>query len=267
MISLQANHIEDIEVAHTGLEHAVAEIYSTYGHKVRINRKSMHKFGRYEQLGVTKTAITYWGGDPIRSATNSITHFSSTNAADDQVLRVEGMTISGGLLTFTVQDITLNGQTKTALTTPLARCMRIANVTSVTETAGDVYVYEDDTVTGGVPDTATKIANLMPAEYQSTQFAGTSVAHTNYFIVSNYWVFLNKKQTAAADVEFRVGAAGLGMRVATVGSLNNNSQITHSADPYYIVPPNADLHIYATANTTGVDISAGFAGYFADIVE
>lgn len=248
------------------LEFAASEIYETYGHTVRISRKSLHKFGRYESLGITEAPITYWGEGPIRSSTNSITHFSSTDVADTQVLRVEGMTISNGLLTFTVQNITLAGQTKTALTTPLARCTRIANTSSATSTLGDVYVYEDDTVTGGVPDTSSKIANLMPAEYQSTMFAGTSIAKNNYFILCDWWATINKKTAASADVQFKVGGVDLVMRSITMSSLSNSNDIYRPACPYYIITPNSDMHLYATGSTTGVDISAGFAGYFADIV-
>lgn len=257
---------ESRRFADTPMEFAEYEIRNTYGNSVILDRKSLHKFGRNENVGTTQAPITYWGGEPIRSTTNSITHISSTDAADTQTITIEGMTISGGDLTFVIQTVVLNGQTKTAITTPLARCTRVANVVNATETAGDVYVYEDDTVTAGVPDTATKIANMMPAEYQSSQFGGTSIASTNYFVMTDWWVTLNKKTAAKADIQFKVGGVGLVQRSISMATLDTSNDVFRQFIPHYIIPPNSDLHIYATADGTGVDISAGFSGYFADIV-
>lgn len=245
---------------------AASEIYRTYGHKVRINRKSLHKFGRYANLGTTEDEINYLGIDPVRSTTNSITHFSSSDNADTQVLRIEGMTISSGVLFFVAQDITLVGQTKTALATPLARVTRIANVASATPTAGDVYVYEDGTVTSGIPDDLATVGNVMPASDQSTLFAGTSVAGNNYFVCAKIWAYLAKKTGGSADIKFKKRQNGHVYRTVSVLNIGTNTPTEHTFEPFYIVEPNSDINLVATGSTTAIDVCAGIDGFFADII-
>ena len=247
---------------------AVDEIEATYGHNVRVNRKSLHKFGRNEDVGTTQEIVNYLGIDPAYSTSNDITHFSSSNAADTQTLMVEGMTYSGGDLSFVAQNITLAGQTKTALTTPLARVTRIANTSSATATAGDVYVYKDVAVTAGVPTVvAGNTGNVMPASGQSTLFGGTSVASTNYLVITELAVYENKKTgSAQTDIEFQIRPVGGVWRSVAVGSVSNSSNIQRLSAPHFIVPPNTDIRVMATGSTTGIDISASFSGYFADII-
>ena len=243
-----------------------AEIYRNYGHKVRINRKSLHKFGRFANLGTTENEINYLGIEPVHSTTNSITHFSSSDAADMQTLRVEGMTISNGVLTFVAQNITLDGQTKTALTTPLARVTRIANVADTTETAGDVYIYEDGAVTGGIPNDLGTVGNVMAASDQTTLFAGTSVAGSNYFICTKLWAYLAKKTGGAADIKFKTRQNGYVYRTVNVLNIGTSTPTEHEFRPFYIIPPNSDIDVSGTGSTTGLDVCAGFDGFFADIV-
>jgi len=245
---------------------AASEIYKTYGDKVTINRKSIHKFGRYQSLGAVEAPINFWGGGPLLSTSNSITHFSSTDAADTQTLYVEGMTISNGLLTFKAQTITLDGVNKTALPTPLARCTRIANTASATATAGDVYIYEDDTVTAGVPDTSTKIANVMPAISQSSLLAGTSIVNNNYFLITGIFADVNKKTTATVDMHFRTARVGKVLRDVTVGATSTGFSLYREATPFYIIPPNSDIQVYGASSAAGTDVTAGFNGFLADIV-
>jgi len=245
----------------------VNEIEATYGDRVKVNRKTLHKFGRFQSVGTSETDINYLGIDPVHSSTNSITHFSSTNAADNQTLTVEGFVIVNGVLFFQTQVITLNGQTKTALTTPLSRVSRIANTGSITATAGDVYVYEDGAVTNGIPDDLGTVGNVMAATEQSTLFAGTSIAGNNYFICTGYWSYLGKKTAAYADIRFKTQAVGTGFyRTQSISNISNYSGIEHRFEPYLIIPPNTDIDITATGSTSGIDVFAGFDGFFADII-
>jgi len=254
-------------VARTPLEFAAEEIANSYGNVTSIKRKSLHKFGRCEVVGTTEIDINYLGIDPVHSHTNSITHFSSTNAADTQTLRVEGMIIASGVMLFQAQDITLNGQTKTALSIPLCRVTRIANVSSTTATLGDVYVYEDGTVSGGIPTDLNTVGNVMPATEQSTLFAGTSISGTNYFVCTGYYAYMNKKTTAQADIRFKIKPEYAEFyRSISVSSISNASAVNVKFDPYLIIPTNHDIDMTAVASTTGVDITAGFSGYFADII-
>ena len=243
-----------------------SEIYQAYGDTTRVSRKSLHKFGRLSSLGTSESEINYLGIDSVHSTTNSITHFSSADGGDTQTLRVEGMTISGGLLTFVAQDITLAGQTKTALTTPLSRVTRIANVSSATATSGDVYVYEGGAVSGGIPTDLNTVGNVMPAEDQSTLFAGTSISSTNYFLCTGFYAYLAKKTSGFADIKLKTREISSVYRTVQVVSIGASAPAEHKFNPPLIVKSNSDIDLVATGSTTNLDVCAGFDGYFADIV-
>ena len=248
---------------------AASEIFKTYGHKVTINRKTLHKFGRNSGVGTSETDVNYLGIDPVHSATNSIDTVSSENSGDTtQTVRVEGFTIDGaGCLKFVVQNVTLNGQNKVTLATPVSRVTRIANTAGPSATLGDVWVYEDGAITNGIPNNLDTVGNVMPAEDQSTLFAGTSIACNNYFICTGYWAYLGKKTAAYADIRFKTQTVGLDFyRTLSISNISNYSGIEHRFAPYFIVPPNTDIDITAVGSTTGIDVFAGFDGFFADIV-
>lgn len=257
-------------VAQNPLDFAAREIAETYGHVVSIKRKSLHKFGRNGVVGTSEVDINHLGIDPVHPNDNTITHFSSSNAADVGItLRVEGMIIASGVMLFQAFDITLNGQTKTALPIPLARVTRIANVQAITAVQGDVYLYIDTAVSGGIPTSLVEtVGNVMAGGVsQSTLFAGTTISATNYFILTGYYAYLNKKTTANADIRFKIKPTnGNIYRSIAESSIGNALAVNVKYDPYLIIPPNTDIDITAIANTTGVDVTAGFSGYFADII-
>ena len=251
----------------TMLQMALNEINRTYGHCCEIDRKSLDKYGNYDSVGTSEVDIGFNGYDLVHSSTNSIDTISSSDNSDTQTITIEGMTISGSALTFVKQTKTLTGQTKATLDTPLSRCTRIQNLSSATPTAGNVYVYEDGTISGGVPVDTSTIGNVMVATDQSTLFAGTSVASNNYFIMLGWWATVNKKTTATADVRLKWRTVGGVYVTRQKRGINQSSACDHTfAGGYRIVPPNSDIDITAVASTTGVDISAGFYGVFADIV-
>jgi len=251
---------------HNPIGHAIQEIFQTFGDTVQTGRKTLFKFGVNANLGTSQTVINYLGIDPVRPSTNSITHFSSDDAADTQTLRVEGMTISGSELTFTVQNITLNGQTKTALTTPLARVTRIANVTvGQSSTAGDVYIYEDGTVSGGIPTNLATVGNVMPASDQSTLYAGTSVASTNYFLATRWKAHVARKTAAFVDLRFQIAPVGGTWRTVQTSTAARENSVIVTGDPCFIIPPNYDIRIVGTSSAANTDCHSSFDGYFADI--
>jgi len=247
-------------------EHAAAEILETYGHRVKIGRKSLHKFGRNEDAGTSETEIVAFGSTPVRSTTNSIDTVSSSNATDTQTLRVEGCTIVGNVLTEVIQNVTLTGQTKKLLGTPLSRVTRIANVSNATATLGDVYAYEDTTISAGVPTDPATIGNKMTIEAQSTLLAGTSVGSTNYLILCNAYSYLGKKQSAVANINLETNLVGFVPRTILQAGIGTYRNMDHDFFPFYIVRPNSDILITSLSDTLAVDITAGFSGFYADII-
>lgn len=262
--------INNVSVASSPLEHAVLEIMNSYGDVVRINRKTLHKFGANQDVGTTAEDINWDGIEPVHSTTNSIDTFSSSNAADTQTLRVEGMYFDGNNdFIFSAQNITLTGQTQGTLSQPLCRVTRIANVASATATLGDVYVYEAGTATGGVPNDLNTVGNIMPFEHQSTMFAGTSVASTNYLLITNVHMGagLGGTKNTYVDVTLEIRDKDSTYRTVNIWTINTaSSGISFELDPPLIIPPNTDIDMTAKGLAAGSFITAGFDGYFADIV-
>lgn len=117
---------------------------------------SEHKFGFNPSLATSLETV--WDGANLYVTPPDVgaEHFISSSAADTQTIRVIGLDEN-----FETQsvDIQLQGQTKTTLGASLkwSRVFRAFNLDNTT-LVGDVYVYEDDTVVLGVPQTPAKIS-------------------------------------------------------------------------------------------------------------
>lgn len=188
------------------LEFATREIYYTFGDLVKLNRKSLHKFGRNDSVGTTEEYINHNGIEPVHSTTNSITVASSSSAADTtQTVRVEGMYLDGNDdFIFAFQDVALNGQNNVTLSQPLCRVTRIANIASTTATAGDVYIHEGGATTGGVPNDLGTVGNVMVQADQATLFAGTAISSTNYFVMTSFYAYIGAATPTADAVDIRL---------------------------------------------------------------
>ena len=259
------NAIGNREESSAWFEHLKNEIKKTYGHNVVFNRKTLKKFGRSTNFDTTETEINALNQTETYVTDNLITHVSSSSGSDTGDVYYEGMTISGNVFTFTSDTVTLQGQTKTELPTPMARITRGENDSS-TDLVGNVYFYEDDTVSSGVPDTAAKRHNLIIATDGTTLRAATSVASGNYFIITKLYAYLNKATNGVADIRLRTRLLGKTFKTKIVASCTTNLAFNHKFDTGLIIPPNTDISMTAKGSTTNLDVSAGFEGYFADIV-
>ena len=110
--------------------------------------KVVDKFGENPDVDTNTDPEDIWEAGGLYTydadGTAPIVSLISSESADDQVIAVEGLDINGWTV---VQYITLTGDTRVALDTPLWRVYRMINVGS-TNIAGTVYCY---TGTGGVP--------------------------------------------------------------------------------------------------------------------
>lgn len=251
-------------------------IYSTYGDKVSVQTKakSLLKFGRNADLGTSYETVWEYGGDETYCTTNAIDTVSSSDNSDTAVMYVEGHTVSGtgvdSQFTFVAQTVTLTGQTKALLTTPLARVSR-AYVVSGT-LAGDFYVYEDDTLSSGVPTTASKVhitvEGLTFGHTQSYK-AATTFSNTDYFICTGGYAGITKKTAGAADLVIEVRTPGGTFRPAG-GRISldsdGSSTVQVNFDPYVIVPKNADIRVRAIGSVSAIEVDASFQGYLAQVV-
>lgn len=250
------------------LVQAINEIYSTYGDTVSIQekKKSLLKFGRNELVSTSgSTVMTLPSGvdEETYISTNGITSISSSNNGDTQEVSLEGHTISGSDLTFTVQTVTLTGQTTVTLSTALARATRLINKNS-TNFAGQIYVYETDTTTGGVPDTNSKVHLMTRANgVNQSEKASTSISSVDYWIVTEYYGSVLEKTNIYADFELQSREIGgvfvpLNTIAASSGIFSH-----HPFTPYRIIRKNSDVRIQATAGSSNTDCIGGIEGYLA----
>lgn len=115
--------------------------------------------GRNPDIDTGQTAdIGDLGGTFNLQTTAAALFASSTNVGDDQLVLVRGLDSDYNIQ---IGAVTLNGQNKVEIQSLLGqsitfiRFFEAINADS-TDFAGEIYIYEDDTVTGGIPDTPSK---------------------------------------------------------------------------------------------------------------
>lgn len=247
---------------------AEQEILNTYGDTVSVadKKKRLIKFGRNDNISTSFETVWLRGGDETYVSTDLIDSISSSNAGDTQSVKIEGHTCSGGLPTgFVIQSITLNGQTKTGLTTDLCRSSRIYNDDS-TDFSGTVYVYEDSAVSGGVPSDSTKIHLQTDGSNNQSLKAASSISSTDYYIVTDLLVMVNRQNTRSVDFKFQVREPGKVFRSRLSLACHSYKGTCHyPLDTPLIIPKSSDFRFRAisSGNTTGVEASA--IGYLASV--
>lgn len=242
-----------------------AVILETYGDRVSVQGKlkALNKFGRNNDIGTAYEDVNIVGGTEVLPSGNDITHLSSSNASDTQNLKIEGHTISGSDLTFVVQDKNIAGQTKTALDTPLHRVTRIYNNGS-TDFAGTVYVYEDDTITAGVPDTPAKLHIQTNGDNNQSLKCATSLSKDDYWIITSMSCGVNRQNTRSVDFVLQVKEQGKVFRTLAVLSVSsNNGTITKDFYPFLIVRPNSDVRVRAISSGASTGVEAVVQGFLA----
>lgn len=252
------------------VRHALDVIQGSYGDIASVDQKAktLLKFGSNDNLGTAEATVWEQGGIETLPTTNAIDTVSSSNAGDTGTVVIEGHTIAAnGDLVFSVQSATLNGQSKVVLGTPLARSTRVYNSGSV-DFAGDVYVYEDDTLTGGVPQTAAKIhLRTANASNQSLK-AATAVSSNDYWLITQMYASVKKKQSAFVDFNLQVKEQGgvFRTRVPAAVSSTGGAAVQFAFRPLLIVKPNSDIRLNAVSSASGTAVEGWMNGYLCKIV-
>lgn len=255
------------------IRQALNEIEDTYGATVSVDnkKKSLLKFGRNEAVSTAATGYTIWttGSDQAHETfpaanTNSIDSVSSSSGSDTVQVTIEGHTESGGNKTFVTQTVTLSGQTRVALTTPLNRCTRIFNA-GTTDLVGTVYVYENTALTSGKPTDTTKIHCEIDAGRNQSEKASTSLSSTDYWIITNFYAGnITKTGSNSTDVRLQIRMNGKVFRTVASIACNTGSESTRSFDPYIVAPANADIRLVAQSQASGQEVVGGIQGYLAN---
>ena len=151
--------------------------------KLRVSRGEnetdwINKFGYNPDIDTNTTPEDVWSGGGIYTFTadgGADYYISSSNDGDTQTVSIRLLTEdASGNWNQEDMSVTLQGQTKTAITPPSGdkpvRFYRGFN-TGSTNFTGNVYIYENDTLTDGVPDTATKVRGVINAGENQTEMA------------------------------------------------------------------------------------------------
>lgn len=251
-----------------GIAHCINVIRETYGDtvSVRAKAKSLTKFGRNEEVGTGATTImtlpTSVSSETYRT-TNSIDTLSSSSASDTQSVTIEGHTVTNGQLTFVVQTVTLNGQNKVTLPTPLARATRLYT-TSTTSFVGVIYVYPNTTISGGVPTDNTAPNLMVRAGRRQSEKASTSISKGDYWLITKIYFDILEKSASFVSVEIETRQWGEGFRQVITKGTQDSTELEF--DPPLIIPKNSDIRMVARADGSGTDVSGGMVGYLAKVV-
>lgn len=151
--------------------------------KLRVSRGEaetswINKFGYNPDIDTNTTPEDVWSGGGVYTFTadgGADYYISSSNAGDTQTVSIRILSEdANGDWNQEDLTVTLQGQTKTAITPASGdkpvRFYRGYN-TGTTDFAGNVYIYENDDLTAGVPDTATKVRGVIVAGENQTEMA------------------------------------------------------------------------------------------------
>lgn len=248
------------------INHAVRTIYSETGAQVSpaYKNKDLIKFGRnadVERDAATVMTLPSGIDNETYVATDLITSVVSTDAGDTTDLTIEGHTVDGnGDFTFSIQTITLTGQTVATLATPLARVSR-AYANGAVDLLGEIAVCEDDTYTAGVPDTAAGVHLMIRAGQNQSEKCSTTLSQYDYWVITGIYANMLTKQAAFAEVWLEVRRKGMVFRQVVDLFVSDHHRASQNFTPYVVVYPNSDVRLRAISDSgTGRDVSGGIIG-------
>ncbi len=242
---------------------AIDEIQRDYSITAYPKGKSLLKFGESEDIDQAFETVWEQGGDETYATTNAIDKISSSSGSDTQEVKIEYHTIDGsGNFTFGVQTVTLAGQTEKAIPTPCARVSRVYN-NSGSNFAGDIYVYEDDTVIAGVPQTASKIHAKIQQSLagNSTAKAATTISSVDYWALTSFYASVGQKTAATVDLRIEVALKDKVFREKlTIACAQGGGPIQIDFRPFVIVPANTDIRVRAKSSAVNTEVEAALNG-------
>lgn len=224
---------------------------------------SVHKFGRNPDVDIDTDPEDVWsyGGSYTFLSSAQTLYVSSSDASDTtQSIKVEGLDANWEPQT---QSATLNGQNQVALSGTWLRVFRAYN-DSGTNLNGDVYVAESDTLTGGVPDTASKVKAHVESVYQQTLMAIYTIpaGKTGYLV--KWYITINSNGSTSekeCDAALYTRLDGKVFRLKEYVGLDNHGAGSWNYD-YPIplkLPEKTDVKVVAdTVSSNNTDVTAGF---------
>jgi len=231
---------------------------------------SIQKFANAPDFDESDGEVTIWDGAEdgtawelmsyVYSTTADIDSISSSDAGDTQEITVIGLDTNYNKVT---QSVTLNGQTRVALSTSLIRVYRAYNNSSV-DLTGHVIVYVNTALTAGVPTDKTKIRAIIDPVNQQTEMAVYTVpAGKTGYLVRGYASTAGASKSSEYIIKFLAREFGKVFRLQNINSISDTGNSIIVLD--YFVPlkieEKTDLEVRVSATAVGAtkaSISSGF---------
>lgn len=214
----------------------------------------VHKFGQNPDLDSGDSYRPIWdiGEEYTYSTTADIDSLSSSDDSDTQEIEVQGLDTNWEL---TLQTITLTGQTRKALDTPLIRVFRMINRGS-SDLAGDVYCYVNTAITAGVPDDLSYVrAHIMDGNNQTLMLIYTVPSnYTAYLVAGRLHVY----KSIAGVIESRVWLRDPGgvFRIQETLSIHSQGAGADYNFPVPLtIPEKSDIYVDAASSALNMGVS------------
>lgn len=192
---------------------------------------------------------------PTSAATN---YLSSSDAGDTQEITIVGLDANWNEQTVT-QNV--NGQTKTEIGSGKTwiRVYQAYN-SNGTDITGDVYIYEDDTVTDGIPDTISKVKARINNGNNQSLMALYTVPNGKTGYIFQLKGSISSKKDVKSVMKLFIREFGKVFRVQDIFGLQGTGDSSTDRDylGYIKCPAKTDIKISADTNTNDTAISASF---------
>ena len=228
-----------------------------------------HKFGGNPAVEATEEDIWTQGGKETLLTSAATMYASCTDNTNGvgQTYRVEGLDANWDTQ---YGQVVLNGNAQVAVTTltggaaTWTRIHRVYQTSATPNPVGDVYIAETDTLTGGVPNTASKIhANIDTSTAAQTQKAMFTVPRDYVGIVNQVHVELQAatgsarsavvfcKQQVPTSASTDASPEWSPWRSAAQLQVSTNGPIADKLFTYGLVLPElTNFHLAATATSS-----------------
>lgn len=230
----------------------------------------IHKFGAAPDFDVADGFVTVWDGaddgdiaqmNYIYSTSAAIDSISSSNSGDTGItIEIQGLDSDYDLVTQTATLDAVDAQTKVSLSTSLIRVFRLKN-TSSTDLVGNVYVYEDDTTTGGKPDDLSLVRAVIENGNNQTLMAVYTIpnGYTGY-MRDWYASTAGAKRDSSHTIKLLARPFGQVFQLKHISNIdvNGTSYIQHKYEEPEIFEAKTDIEMQMDTDQDIAGVSAGF---------
>lgn len=252
------------------IRYAIQRIKGDFGHDVSVDAaaRRLHRVGRNDNLDTTRRLL--WlnttVAEEVRLTDNLIDSISSDDDTDAQVMQVEGQRLVDGNLISVIQSVQLNGETRVALPIPLARGTSMF-VNDFPRLEGQVWLYENTSLTNGVPSDKTKAHLTATGAKNQSEKAAAVAPFDHYLILTSFYGSVLTKQSAAVEIDLQIARTDKAYRTIMDISMHSNGGLAlYPFSPFEVVRPNSDVRTMGVSGSNNAEAVAGLSGYFAKII-